>query len=198
MLTHSIDSIRFTCQVPPSVNSAYWLKVIYVGGKPVPQKVLTDDARRFKAQTVKAIERAMKRLNIKYLSADKNHYINLEVDMHIPKKRRDADNQFKLLQDAIVESGLVYDDAIMIPKVNNIVIDKYYPRLEVKVSIADKIGIFESKQQLEQFKNNNCEDCKRSKRNCSIMKTMLENKIVEEVKYPIKNNSICNKRKPVS
>lgn len=198
MLTHSIDSIRFTCQVPPSVNSAYWLKVIYVGGKPVPQKVLTDDARRFKAQTVKAIERAMKGLNIKYLSVDKNHYINLEVDMYIPKKRRDADNQFKLLQDAIVESGLVYDDAIMIPKVNNIVIDKYYPRLEVKVSIADKIGIFENKQQLEQFKNNNCEDCKRSKRNCSIMKTMLENKIVEDVKYPIKNNSICNKRKPVS
>lgn len=198
MLTHSINSIRFTCQVPPSVNSAYWLKVIYVGGKPVPQKVLTDDARRFKAQTVKAIERAMKGLNIKYLSVDKNHYINLEVDMYIPKKRRDADNQFKLLQDAIVESGLVYDDAIMIPKVNNIVIDKYYPRLEVKVSIADKIGIFENKQQLEQFKNNNCEDCKRSKRNCSIMKTMLENKIVEDVKYPIKNNSICNKRKPVS
>lgn len=190
-------SIKFTCKVPPSVNAAYWLTVIWRGNKPIPQKVLTDKARKFKEQTIKIIQRAMMEQNIKYLVNKKDKFVELNVNLFIDKKRKDADNIFKLLQDAIVESGLIIDDDIIIPSVKNIIIDKFNPRIEVEVTISDKIGIFDNIKIYEEYLKFNCYNCKRYSRNCSRLRKMKENRIVDEdMQYPIQHKTKCKEFNP--
>ena len=193
----NIKSINFTCKVPPSVNAAYWLTVIWRGTKPVPQKVLTDKARKFKEQTVKIIQREMEQMGITYLTNTKDKFIELKVNLFLDKKRRDADNIFKLLQDAIVVSGLVLDDDTIMPSVKNIVIDKFNPRVEVEIVISEKIGIFDSKQLYDAYLEFNCLKCKRYDRNCSRLRKMKENRIVDpDMQYPIQHNIRCKEFNP--
>ena len=85
------------------------------------------------------------------------------------------------------------DDDIILYEVKDIYIDKLNPRVEIKISKSPKKGIFKSEEELDNFLEINCKDCKRYKRNCSILRKALENRIEPQIN---KDKKICYEKNP--
>ena len=106
------------------------------------------------------------------------------------KKHRDCNNAWKCLLDAITETQLIWkDDDIVCERVNKILYDAQNPRVELYIHYVDYIGVFDTENQLENFKNNNCIGCKRYKRNCTILRDAISGKIQDGI-----NGTYCSKR----
>ena len=181
-----MQTIKFTLPVPPSVNKAYGLRVQYMGGRAIPQRYLTTIAKEYKDYVSRTCKRIMKENDINFLVENKDEFIEMELVYYFDKKRKDADNTFKLLFDGMVQSKMMVDDDIILYNVKNIYIDKLNPRVEIKITKSKKRGIFNSETELEKFLDINCKNCKRYKRNCSILKKALENRIeptIDKDKY---------------
>lgn len=173
------NRIRFSTPLPPSVNDYLGYKVLWKRGRAVVFPYKKQKALDFMNLVAKKLATFVD--NGEWKLTDKNTYVICEVDVFLNKKRRDSDNLFKVLLDSINETeGLIYDDSLIIPRVRNVVIDVNNPRLEVELKVADKVGIFTS-QEYKLFIENNCEKCSRYKRNCSLLKACIENKIKDEV-----------------
>lgn len=173
------NRIRFSTPLPPSVNDYLGYKVLWKRGKAVVFPYKKQKALEFMSLVAKKLATFVE--NGEWKLTDKNTYVICEVDVFLNKKRRDSDNLFKVLLDSINEAeGLIYDDSLIIPRVRNVVIDVNNPRLEVELRVADKVGIFTS-QEYKLFIENNCKKCNRYKRNCSLLKACIENKIKDEV-----------------
>lgn len=187
-----METINFKLPIPPSVNKAYGLRVQYMGGRAIPQRYLTHVAKDYKDYVSRTCKRIMKENNINFLVENKNEFVKMEFVFYFDKKRKDADNTFKLLFDGIVQSGMIVDDDIILYEVKDIYIDKLNPRVEIKISKSLKKGIFKSEEQLDVFLDSNCRDCKRYKRNCSILRKALENRIEPQIN---RDENICYEKK---
>lgn len=176
-------SIKLTLPVPPSVNQAYGLTTQYVGGRAIPLKYLTPKAKSYKSYVAKTCKRAMKEQKIDFLTKEKNEFVEMEICFYLNRKRRDADNTFKLMFDGIVSSGMIPDDDIILYSVKNIYIDREDPRVEVVIKKSEKTGIFENYETFSRFKENNCAKCKKStyKRTCSTIRDALDNILNEDI-----------------
>lgn len=188
----SLKEINFKLPIPPSVNQAYGMRVQYMGGRAIPQRYLTQTAKQYKEYVSKTCKRIMKENNIDFLVENKNEFIHMEFVFYFDKKRKDADNTFKLLFDGMVQSKMLLDDDVILYEVKNIFIDKNDPRVEVKIRKSEKKGIFNSEDELNIFLESNCHDCKRYKRNCSNLRKALENRIEPQIN---KNENICYEKK---
>lgn len=186
--------LSFVTRIPPSANDYLGKRVIYnrITRRNEVQLYPTGKALAFRANTKKAIERAIKEQG--WTTPDHNTYIVCEFVAYLPHKKRDSDNLFKCLLDAIKLTDIVYDDCMIIPRVKNVFIDKNNPRLEVSIHGIDKIGIFTTKE-FESFIKNNCSSCKQYKRfkdRCGVLREAIENKISENI-----NKDGCVKKKPL-
>lgn len=171
--------LEFTLPIPPSVNLYLSKSVVYYGNKPTVQVYKTAKARAYENYAIKTIQRAIQEQN--WIMPDKLQYVNVELVYYMERKRKDIDNTFKILFDCCKLAGVVIDDDSTIPIVKDIFIDKNNPRVEVKITVSDKIGVFKDKETYNEFIQNNCVWCKRRERNCSILKKSLENRIIPEV-----------------
>lgn len=171
--------MEFTTPLPPSVNEYLGKRVIYVQGKPRVQLYETTDARAFKRHVGNIIKRKMEEID--WEKTGEFEYVICEVVMYLSQKKRDADNHFKCLLDAITASGAIYDDSMVIPRVEDVIIDKENPRVEVRLYRAEKIGVFTNEFALNNFIENYCSNCNRYKRNCSILRNSKENKVTPEI-----------------
>ncbi len=141
--------MEFTTPLPPSVNEYLGKRVIYVQGKPRVQLYETTDARAFKRHVGNIIKRKMEEID--WEKTGEFEYVICEVVMYLSQKKRDADNHFKCLLDAITASGAIYDDSMVIPRVEDVIIDKENPRVEVRLYRAEKIGVFTNEFALNNF-----------------------------------------------
>ena len=176
--------IKFKSPLPPSVNDYLGKAVRYnpVTRKYYVQVFETAQAREYKSLMKKIIQREM--LDKGWEKTGEFEYIICEVVVFLNQKKRDSDNLFKCLLDGIKEAGAIYDDCMVIPRVEDVLIDSENPRLEITLYISDKRGIFKNEEQLERFKVGNCYGCKRYKRygeRCSALRTALENKISSSI-----------------
>lgn len=173
--------ISFTTLLPPSVNAYLGKRVAYnpITKKPFVQVYETQEAKAFKKNTKKVIERALKESEWK--KTGEFQYVDCNLVVYINQKKRDTDNLFKCLLDCFTECELVYDDSMVIPKVQDVFIDSKNPRVEVTLCASDKVGIFLNEFKLEQFEAENCRNCSRFNRNCSIRKDSIENRVREEI-----------------
>lgn len=120
-------------------------------------------------------------------------FLYMDEIVYFNRKGRDADNLKKLQQDSITESGVVWeDDSLALPRTNRILIDKYNPRVEVVISEAPFVGVFDNQEHYESFEGK-CKDCKRYKNNCSILRELTEGRIHIEVDKDFN----CNKYNPL-
>lgn len=174
-----MNYLRFTTPLPPSVNDYLKKSVIYVKGKPRVHIYESSEAIAYKKHVKNIIKRALK--ENEWITPDKNTYIIADLYVYLSQKKRDADNLLKCLQDAIVEAGLVYDDCIIMPKIQNIFIEPNNPRIEVVLRESDKKGVFLNQTIYDTFVENNCSKCNRYSRNCSLLKASIENKIIPEI-----------------
>ena len=170
---------KFTSPIPPSSNEYLGKRVAYAGGKPFVQVYKTKKAMDYEKYMVKTLQRESKQQG--WEVPQKNDYIEMELVYYMNKLGRDIDNTYKLLIDALANAGMIINDDKVIPIPKNIYIDKDNPRIEVKLKISDKQGIFDNKDHSDAFISKNCVDCSRYNRNCSILKRAYENRIQQEI-----------------
>lgn len=172
---------KVTLPIAPSVNQYLGYRVVYINGKAISQPFETKVAFEYKEYVKSIIHRELKKQE--WVNPKENEYVVMNITYYFDRKHKDADNAIKVMQDAIVKSKIIPDDDIVIPKVKNIYIDKYNPRVEIELSISDKVGIFDNPQHFMNFKEDNCIQCKRNtyKRPCGVLKKALENRIEPEI-----------------
>lgn len=186
--------IKFTLPIAPSVNQYLGYRVIYIGGRAMAQPYETRTAKDYKLYAQKVISRELKQQ--KWSAPDKGEYVVMDMAFYFDRKRKDCDNAIKVMQDAIVNAGIVIDDDIIMPVVSDILIDKHNPRVEVTIYKSSKKGIFKDDIIYNEFLDRNCKECKKStyKRKCSILTKALDNRIEPEINL---KELICNEKNPI-
>lgn len=186
-----MQELRFVCPLPPSVNNYLGKRVAYnpINNRYFVQVYETSEAKAYKKHMKKVLERAVKQYS--WNKTGEFTYVVCELDVYLSQKRRDTDNMFKCLLDCFTENGLIYDDSMIIPRIREVYIDTNDPRVEVKLSISEKIGVFKNQNELDLFLRDYCEKCTRYSRNCSILRASKENKIKNEIINDENGNRTC-------
>lgn len=187
--------MSFTCPIPPSVNEYLGKRVAY---NPITRKYFvqvfeTAQAKAFKKHMAKVLERAVS--EFKWEKTGEYEYVICELHIYSNQKKKDADNMFKCLLDSFTESGIIYDDSMVLPRVSQLYIDKENPRVEVFLKTSGKIGIFPSCGAYQEFISGYCSKCTRLSRNCSIIRESKENRIRAEITKDEERNYHCSKFK---
>lgn len=171
--------------MPPSVNHYLGYRAIMKNGKPLAVSYCTNEAKKFKAEFSKYVK---EQATIQGWSLEPNEYQHFYVDcvFYFPAKRLDCNNYYKVLLDAITDTGAVWlDDDSVCERANRILYDSENPRIEIVITPVDYIGIFDDASQLEEFESR-CVGCSRYKRNCSILKKAKEGRVQDGV-----SNTLC-------
>lgn len=188
-----MQELKLTTPLPPSVNDYLGKKI---GFNPITKRSYVQVYETTKAKEFKrAVQYIVKRELPKqpWTKTEKGTYVICEIVVYVAKARSDSDNIFKCLLDSLVQTdSLVFDDFYIIPRVQDIFIDCENPRVELRLIESEKRGIFSSSQHLESFKEKNCYQCNRLKRNCSLLKKALDNKILLEIDH---NEQVCKVKK---
>lgn len=157
--------------LPDSVNSIY-------GRNKFGSTFLKKKGKDYKLKMINYIVKEVERQS---WIMPKDRFLYMDEIVYMNRKGRDPDNLKKLQQDCITESLVVWlDDSWALPRTNRVYIDKDNPRIEVVISVAPFVGIFENQTHYDSFVNN-CKTCKRYKNNCSILREVSESRIHIEV-----------------
>jgi Holliday junction resolvase RusA-like endonuclease len=176
--------------LPTSINSLYVNEYKYnpttKKKEPTGARVLGVDGLNKKKQIQKE---AMKQLKGQEWDYEKSKEIFLYMDTFIYFNRvgRDDDNIYKLLKDSLQK--IVYEnDSRVLVRTQKIVFDTSNPRVELHIHPVNFIGIFDNKDELEEFESN-CKSCNRYGRNCSILNKAKEGRVQEEIDLEL----LCSK-----
>lgn len=181
--------LLITLPLPPGVNNYKKYRVMFQGGRPIATPYLTKQAEDFKQYAIFKLKEKAKNKNWETPSKDK--YVLMQLKFYMNKLGKDADNHIKLIQDSIQDAGLVENDSKLIPVVERLYVDQNDPRVKICLSELDWIGVFDNKNDRDFFIEENCINCKRYKRNCSILKSLYKNRIPSEVDFV---QQICKKK----
>lgn len=177
-----------TSPMPPSVNMYLGKRVVGSGKKAYVQVYETAKAKAYKREFKKILREESHKQ--KWTTPKDNRYIIAELTFYMASKSQDTHNFDKCLIDCFQEEGLIINDSKVLVVPKEVYIDSKNPRIEVKMFISDKIGVFKNIHEYLEFERKNCLKCTRFDRNCSILHKALDNKIQDEVEH-IK--LICNK-----
>lgn len=177
------NKLKLKTPVPPSVNKYLGKTIMYINKRPMVHIYETNEAKDFKNYVKRTVIRECQQQG--WTKTGNLQYIICEVVAYMPQKKRDSDNILKCLLDAFTESDAIfYDDCMVLPRIKDIFIDSKNPRLEVTIMLSEKVGVFSSESQFEEFKERNCSSCSKFKRyghNCKQLKDSLENRIIEDI-----------------
>ena len=135
--------LKLTLPLPMSVNHIY-------GKGRYGNTFLKPEGKQYKEVNIKYIRKEVKKQDWDKLK--EGEYCYLDEVVYMNKAGRDADNLKKLTQDTITESKVVWvDDKYCLPRTNRIYIDKYNPRQEIVLTPTNTIGIFDTKEEYEEF-----------------------------------------------
>lgn len=155
------------------------------------------ETKEFEKQFGKYVKQEIQKQN--WIKPDKGKFIILDTIFYFPRVDMDAQNYFKSICDICTKCNVWEDDNIVMERVNGVYYDSKNPRIEMDIYESEKLGIFESKEEYKEFRNNNCDKCSKksdgSERSCTIHKKILENRIIEEVTKDELNTWRCNKLK---
>lgn len=188
-----MNILKITSPIPPSVNHYLHHRVqrarngrLFV--QPFkPKRTIEYEEHFFKIVT-QAIEEQQWEI------PDKDKFIIIRATFYFPQKGLDINNHWKLPLDVFKSAGVYLDDSQVIEGAKRQYIDKNNPRIEFDIWVAPFIGIFNNKEQLDEFKNVNCRFCKKEPEKCTILKQAYENRITGDIDM---GTMICNKRKPI-
>lgn len=173
--------LLITSPMPPSVNHYIAHRVVMKNNRPLSIVYKTKAAVAYQAAFKKTVEEEINKQGWDTSLEDPRHFY-VDANFYMDKKHKDCNNLWKCLLDAITETQLVWkDDDMVCERVNKIVYDSENPRVELYIHYVDYVGIFDTEEQLEAFKANNCIGCKRYKRNCTLLKNAIDGRIQEEI-----------------
>ena len=174
------QELHLTSPVPLTVNHYTGIRVIKKGGKCIPVKYVTPEAKKYKREFIKYIKEQVKIQNWNKVE-NKYHHLYMDGVFYFAKTNIDAANCDKILSDAITESEVVWDDdSGILFRPQRIYYDTQNPRIELTIYPVDYIGIFKSENACNNFEDK-CKHCNRFGRNCSILRKAKEGRIQEDI-----------------
>lgn len=189
------NNLHITSQLPVTLNNYTKSRVIYVNNKPMPSVYETTDAKRFKKYFKKLLEGTIANSNWNNDEEHRDKFYIVEATWYFEKQNRDSNNMWKIMLDAVTETGLIWtDDRQVIERTSRIYYDTANPRVEIDVREAEWIGIFDTPSHLDDFMMNNCDRCSKDISHCSILNGALESRITEDINM---EDWTCNKFKPL-
>lgn len=169
-----MSRLFFTTPIPPSVNNYLDWKVERRGRKVIPKSYHSPDTVKYIADATEIINAAVKEQCWKPL--DKDEWCKVTLRFYFPKKGYDSHNHNKVIFDVMTHLGIWLDDQFVMVQDDDVFVDNVHPRMEVLVETIDKIGVFQNEKELQDFKKNNCEHCRKNGRRCRFMTQFLENR----------------------
>lgn len=177
-----------TSPLPPSVNHYCARRYVTKNGRPMAINYKTKEAVHYQNEFKKTIRNAVIAQNWNTDLTNPRHFY-VDANFYFDRGRKDPNNYWKCLLDAITETELIWaDDDIVCERVNRIAYDAKKPRIELCIYYVDYIGIFDNEKQKDIFIETNCKTCKRFARNCTVLSGALEGKVQEGV-----TNTLCGK-----
>lgn len=135
--------------IPPSVNSYLFPVIRYTGKRPIARNIKTQEVRTWEQINIPIIKKEMKDQN--WIQPEEGKFVNVLIHFFFPRKGSDPANYNKVLLDAFTEAGVYIDDQYAKPQTGYVAIDKFNPRIEVEISIANQIGVFKSSDARDKF-----------------------------------------------
>ena len=156
-------------------------------GRPVAISYKTHDATKYQSDFSRYVKTEVEKQGYDAVPNEIQHFY-VDCVFYFARTDKDPNNYFKCMLDAITDTKLIWlDDNVVCERVQRIYYDKENPRVELHIYPVDYIGIFENKKQLNEFENN-CLDCSRYKKNCSLLKQAKLGYIQEEIQ-----DCVCSK-----
>lgn len=180
--------------MPPSVNHYWATRIQYNKGLPMPMVYVTKEAKEYKKRFKEIIRAEVARQGWN-IEVNSTQHFYVDAVFYFDRIDKDAANYEKCLDDAITDTQLVWkDDNVALFRPMRVYYDKNNPRIELMIYPVDYIGIFESQDDLDGFQTEFCNKCKRSSRNCSILRKAIEGRIQDEINMEDKE---CVKYSPI-
>ena len=175
-----------------SVNHYLAYRVVYKNGKATAMSYKTKEAKDFQKKFTEYVKQQAKEQNwIMSMNPYQHYYVDMVF--YFPRTDMDCANYDKCISDAITDSEVVWlDDNMICNRILKVMYDNKNPRIELTIYPVDFVGIFDSQEEADQFKDR-CKTCKRYKNNCSILKKALEGRIQVE----ITSDLMCQKYRSV-
>lgn len=183
--------LRLHSPIPPSVNHYLAHRAVMQNGKPMAMVYETKEAKDYKKKFKAYIAEEVKKQGWTF-NEDKYQHYYVDCIFYFPRIDLDPNNNFKCSLDAITETGMVWvDDNTVCERVQRIYYDSENPGIDMTIYPVEYIGIFDNKEQLNEFEDK-CKDCKRYKRNCSLLKNAKIGRIQDEI-ITVDNMPTCTR-----
>lgn len=180
--------LHITSPIPPSVNHYTAARCVIKNGRPLSIVYKTKEAVLYQTNFKEAVAQAVKE-QCWNTDLDTPRHFYVDAVFYMDKKHRDCNNTWKCMLDAITDTQLVWpDDDVVCERVKKILYDPVNPRVELCIHYVDYIGVFDTEAQFEAFKARNCIDCKRYKRNCTLLKNAMNGRVQDEI-----DGFVCSK-----
>lgn len=149
-------------------------------GRPVAMSYKTPEAIKYRTEFADYVRSEVRKQNWN-LIPNKTQHFYVDTIFYFPAIDLDCNNYFKVMLDAITDTGLIWvDDNVTCERVQAIYYDTKNPRVEITIHPVDYIGVFDNASQLEEFESN-CFGCTRYARNCSILRQAKSGRIQDEI-----------------
>jgi len=189
--------LYLTSDVPISVNA--YLKarafIMIIKGKQVAQVTMYEskEAKEYKKKFITYVKNEIIKQQWSY---EEGKFVIVKAVIYFDRSNRDANNIWKIMIDALVDSGVFPNDTMVMERVERIYYDTVNPRVELKILHSKFVGIFDDEKEYQRFVII-CKGCSRYKNNCSILSKCLESRIVGEISINDKDIKVCSKFKAI-
>lgn len=183
-----MNVLRLTSPLPPSVNNYLNYKIGSRGSRKFVQAYPSKETETYKKFFLNYVKEEIQRQ--KWIKPPKNTLIFVKMIFYLDRKRKDPNNFMKVPLDVLTEADVYFDDDVVLPVAERVYIDAAWPRIEMEIFESEAIGIFNDKNDFNNFFKNNCEQCKKKSESCSILKKLLDNRIIKEVE-----DKVCLKKR---
>lgn len=183
------EELKLTIRgIPPSVNHYLGYRGVRKGNGCMVMAYTKPEAKKFQKEFSTYAKEQVKLQNWD-IGNTRNIHHYMDCIFYFDRTDKDSQNYFKVLSDVL--NGIAYiDDRTILTRTFEQYYDKDNPRIEIIIHPVTYRGIFNDEVHMREFEDK-CINCKRYKRNCSILKKAKEGRIQEE----IDSNFTCSEYK---
>lgn len=168
--------LELTLPIPPSTNAYLYPKR---AGKYV-RLAETAKSKKWKSKVTPTIKEEI--INQEWHCVPRGTWIDIHIDYYFEKMGQDPNNYLKILYDVMEDCDVYENDDMAKPQTGLVVIDKFNPRLEIRISLSEQTGVFVNKEDREKFIQD-YKDSMAARSFNALMKKLDESRITESVYY---------------
>lgn len=178
--------LKLTVQgIPPSVNHYMGYRGVRKGNACMVMAYTKPESKQFQKDFEKYAKEQVKLQNWD-IEKTRNIHHYMDCIFYFDRTDKDSQNYFKVMSDVL--NGIAYiDDKTILTRTHEQYYDAANPRIEMVIYPVEYRGIFPNEGKLNEFEQN-CMNCKRYKRNCSILNKAKEGRIQNEIE-----DFVCSK-----